>query len=46
MPANRLFHRLIGARMPEILWAQTRPADAQRGVFLGLMHGLGSVLFT
>ena len=45
MPANRLFHRLIGARMPEILWAQTRPADAQRGVFLGLMHGLASTRY-
>lgn len=45
MPANRLFHRLIGARMPEIDWAQTRPADAQRGVYLGLIHGLASTRY-
>lgn len=45
MPANRIFHRLIGARMPHILWAQSRPADAQRGVYLGLMHGLASTAY-
>ena len=45
MPANRIFHRLIGARMPHILWAQSRPADAQRGVYLGLMHGLASTVY-
>ena len=45
MPANRIFHRLIGARMPHILWAQNRPADAQRGVYLGLMHGLTSTAY-
>ena len=45
MPANRIFHRLIGARMPHILWAQSRPADAQRGVYLGLMHALASTAY-
>ncbi|MGB1363679.1 MAG: GH3 family domain-containing protein, partial [Flavobacteriales bacterium] len=42
MLGNRIFHRLIGVRMPRLLWAQHRPADAQRGVFLGLIHGLAS----
>ena len=45
MPANRIFHRLIGARMPHIAWAQSRPADAQRGVYLGLMHALLSTKY-
>ena len=45
MPANRIFHRLIGARMSHILWAQSRPADAQRGVYLGLIHGLASTAY-
>jgi len=42
MLGNHIFHRLIGVRMPRLLWAQHRPADAQRGVFLGLIHGLAS----
>ena len=45
MPANRIFHRLIAARMPHVAWAQTRPADAQRGVYLGLIHGLASTAY-
>ena len=45
MPANRIFHRLIGARMPSIGWAQSRPADAQRGVYLGLIHALASTKY-
>lgn len=45
MPANRIFHRLIGARMPHIGWAQSRPADAQRGVYLGLIHALASTKY-
>lgn len=31
--------------MPHILWAQSRPADAQRGVHLGLIHGLASTAY-
>jgi len=45
MPANRIFHRLIGARMPHISWAQSRPADAQRGVYLGLINALASTRY-
>ncbi|MDA0939833.1 MAG: GH3 auxin-responsive promoter family protein [Bacteroidetes bacterium] len=45
MPANRIFHRLIVARMPHIGWAQSRPADAQRGVYLGLIHALASTKY-
>ena len=42
MLGNHIFHRLIGVRLPRFLWALHRPADAQRGVFLGLVHGLAS----
>ena len=45
MPANRIFHRLMSARMPHIGWAQSRPADAQRGVYLGLIHALASTKY-
>ena len=31
--------------MPHILWAQSRPADAQRGVHSGLIHGLASTAY-
>ena len=31
--------------MPHIQWAQSRPADAQRGVHSGLVHGLASTLY-
>lgn len=31
--------------MPHILWAQSRPADAQRGVFLGLINALASTKY-
>lgn len=31
--------------MPHVLWAQSRPADAQRGVFLGLIHALASTSY-
>ena len=31
--------------MPHISWAQTRPADAQRGVYLGLINGLASTKY-
>ena len=31
--------------MPHIGWAQSRPADAQRGVYLGLIHALASTKY-
>ena len=31
--------------MPHIQWAQSRPADAQRGVHSGLIHGLASTAY-
>lgn len=45
MPLNRLFHQVMKARMPQIRWAQERPADAQRGVFLGLIHALATTRY-
>lgn len=31
--------------MPHIGWAQSRPADAQRGVYLGLIHALAATRY-
>jgi len=45
MPLNRLFHLTMQARMPQIRWAQQRPADAQRGVFTGLVNALASTRY-